>query len=106
VTATGDWVDGEAEDLMTGETMLCDPGPGTCPCPGPQQIEPLAEAAPVAVDIPPRQGLTLLELTSRSCRRPIGDSRKAGFYFCGAATSVQPYCGFHLGVAYRATAQR
>jgi hypothetical protein len=121
VTATGDWADGEAEDLMTEETMLRDPGPGTCPCPGPQQIEPLAdgvvsvdhveieplaEAAPVAVDIPRRQGLTLLELTSRSCRWPIGDSRKAGFYFCGAATSVQPYCGFHLGVAYRATAQR
>jgi hypothetical protein len=112
VTATGDWVDGEADDLTTGETMLRDPGPGTCPWPGPQQIEPLAEAAPVAVDIPrrkggfARQGLTLLELTSRSCRWPIGDSRKADFYFCGAATSEQPYCEVHRVIAYRAPAQR
>jgi GcrA cell cycle regulator len=110
VTAMGDWVDGEAEDLMTEETMLRDPGPGTCPCPEPQSIEPLAEppseAAPVAVDIPRRQGLTLLELTSRSCRWPIGDSRKADFYFCGAATSEQPYCEVHRVIAYRAPAQR
>jgi GcrA cell cycle regulator len=127
VTATGDWVDGEADDLMTEETMLRDPstgsggpGPSTplderlgaqdCPCPEPQPIEPLAEppseAAPVAVDIPRRQGLTLLELTSRSCRWPIGDSRKADFYFCGAATSEQPYCEVHRVIAYRAPAQR
>jgi GcrA cell cycle regulator len=129
VTAAGDWVDGEAEDLMTGETTLCNPGPstsaqaGNCPCPGPHastsaqqiepladgvvsvdpvEIEPLAEAAPVAVDIPRRQGLTLLELTSRSCRWPIGDSRN----FCGAATSEQPYCEVHRAIAYRAPAQR
>jgi GcrA cell cycle regulator len=81
----------------TGETMLCDPGP--------QQIEPLAKAAPVAVDIPRRQGLTLLELTSSSCHWPLGDPKTADFFFCGATTDVQPYCKVHRVVAYRAPAQ-
>jgi hypothetical protein len=70
---------------MTEETMLRDPGP--------QQIEPLAEAAPGT-------RCTLIKLTSRTCRWPIGDPKRRDFCFCGA-TSVRgrPYCGFHLGVA-------
>jgi GcrA cell cycle regulator len=77
---------------MTEETMLRDPGP--------QQIEPLAEP-------PPGTRCTLMKLTRRTCRWPIGDPKKGDFCFCGA-TSVwgRPYCEFHLGVAYHAPAQR
>jgi GcrA cell cycle regulator len=69
------------------EEMLRDPGP--------QRIEPPAEAAR------PSTRCTLMQLTSRTCRWPIGDPRSADFCFCGA-TSVRgrPYCDFHLGVAY------
>jgi GcrA cell cycle regulator len=76
----------EEEPPMT-EEMLRDPGP--------QQIEPPAEAAW------PSTRCTLMQLTSRTCRWPIGDPRSADFCFCGA-TSVRgrPYCDFHLGVAY------
>jgi hypothetical protein len=66
--------------------------------PGPQ--EPLAEAAPEAVDIPRRQGLTLLELTSRSCHWPIGDPKKEDFCFCGATVQRRPYCEVHRALAY------
>jgi hypothetical protein len=91
-----------AGDLMTEETMLRDP----------QQIEPLAEPLAGAVGIPRRHGLTLMQLTSRTCRWPIPgpapgtDPKTAGFFFCGAATSVQPYCEVHRAIAYRAPAQR
>jgi hypothetical protein len=93
VTATGDWVDGEADDLTTEKTILRDSGR--------QQIGPLAEAAPGT-------RCTLLELTSRTCRWPIGDPKKEDFCFCGATTPVRgrPYCEFHIGVAYHAPAQR
>jgi GcrA cell cycle regulator len=77
---------------MTEETMLRDPAP--------QQIEPLAEAAPGT-------RCTLMKLTRRTCRWPIGDPKSGDFCFCGA-TSMRgrPYCEFHLGVAYHAPAQR
>jgi GcrA cell cycle regulator len=81
---------------MTEETMLRDP----------QQIEPLAEPLAEAVDIPRRHGLTLMQLTSQTCRWPIGDLRSANFCFCGATTSVQPYCEVHRAIAYRAPEQR
>jgi GcrA cell cycle regulator len=70
--------------------MLPDPGPGACPCP-----EPLAEAAR------PATRCTLMQLTSRTCRWPVGDPRKAGFHFCGAVpVQGKPYCEFHVGIAY------
>jgi hypothetical protein len=88
--------------LTTEETMLRDPRLGS-----PQQIEPLADEAPVAAPRPPRRGVTLLQLTSRTCRWPIGDPKKEDFCFCGATTPVwgRPYCELHLGVAYHAPAQ-
>jgi GcrA cell cycle regulator len=75
------------------EEMLRDPGP--------QRIEPPTETAR------PSTRCTLMQLTSRTCRWPIGDPKRGDFCFCGA-TSVRgrPYCEFHLGVAYHAPAQR
>jgi hypothetical protein len=58
---------------MTGEIMLRDPGP--------QQIEPLAEAAPGT-------RCTLMKLTSRTCRWPIGDPKKGI-----SAFAALPLCG-------------
>jgi GcrA cell cycle regulator len=52
----------------------------------PVETEPVA--APVAVSR--RQGCSLLELTSRSCRWPIGNPRSEDFRYCGATTDVQP----------------
>jgi hypothetical protein len=48
--------------------------------PGPQQIEPLAEAAPGT-------HCTLMKLTSRTCRWPIGDPKREDFCFCGGRTA-------------------
>lgn len=62
-----------------------------------------ASAAP-----PWRRGKTLLELTNRSCRWPLGEPGQPSFLFCGVAgadlTSGMPYCARHARLAYGAAA--
>lgn len=43
---------------------------------------------------------TLLTLTSRTCRWPIGDPTDIAFTFCGRTTSTHPYCVEHSRVAF------
>lgn len=51
--------------------------------------------------IPKGQRCTLLHLTSKTCRWPIGDPLDADFYFCGEMPVVgDPYCAHHHGIAY------
>jgi GcrA cell cycle regulator len=48
-------------------------------------------------NIPIAQRRTLLELTSATCRWPVGDPQEDGFFFCGGeAVGVRPYCRCHL----------
>jgi len=55
-------------------------------------------------EIPVVQRRTLLQLTSDSCRWPIGDPCAPEFYFCGAsALDGLPYCAAHARRAYRRT---
>jgi len=47
-------------------------------------------------------GATILNLTERMCRWPIGDPRDPGFRFCGSlALPGLPYCSDHAAVAYQ-----
>jgi hypothetical protein len=89
---------------MTEATMLQTPLAEVVVPAGHVEIELPIEAVPRAPD-PPRRGLTLLQLTGRSCRWPIGDPRREGFCFCGATVQRRPYCEVHRQVAYRAPAQ-
>ncbi len=46
--------------------------------------------------------VTLMELTSMTCRWPIGDPRSPDFGFCGVAPEPGlPYCKQHCRMAYR-----
>jgi GcrA cell cycle regulator len=50
---------------------------------------------------------SILELTSATCRWPMGEPDEPGFHFCGSAPrDGKPYCGFHCGIAYRPVAAR
>lgn len=51
--------------------------------------------------IPISQRKTLLELSSFTCRWPVGNPGQAGFFFCGATTH-QTYCKHHTKRALRA----
>ena len=48
------------------------------------------------------KGPTLLVMTDRMCKWPIGDPKKPGFHFCGITVDVATtYCPEHKAVAYQ-----
>jgi GcrA cell cycle regulator len=52
--------------------------------------------------IPVEQRRSLLELTHMTCRWPVGDPGRPGFFFCGAApVRGAPYCQLHGMRAHR-----
>jgi GcrA cell cycle regulator len=51
--------------------------------------------------------LTLMELTERTCKWPIGDPATENFWFCGLpAQQGKPYCEAHVGVAFQPMSSR
>lgn len=46
--------------------------------------------------------LSLMELTERTCKWPIGDPATEDFWFCGLPSQPgKPYCEAHVGVAFQ-----
>ena len=51
--------------------------------------------------------LSLMELTERTCKWPIGDPATEDFWFCGLpSTAGKPYCEAHVGVAFQPMSAR
>ena len=51
--------------------------------------------------------LTLMELTERTCKWPIGDPATDKFWFCGLPSAPgKPYCEAHVGVAFQPMSSR
>ena len=51
--------------------------------------------------------LTLMELTERTCKWPIGDPATEDFWFCGLPVQQgKPYCEAHVGVAFQPMSSR
>ncbi|MEL7282369.1 MAG: GcrA family cell cycle regulator [Pseudomonadota bacterium] len=51
--------------------------------------------------------LTLMELTEKTCKWPIGDPATEDFYFCGLPVAPgKPYCEPCVGVAYQSMSAR
>lgn len=51
--------------------------------------------------------LTLMELTERTCKWPIGDPATSDFWFCGLpAQPGKPYCEAHVNVAFQPMSAR
>ena len=64
--------------------------------------EPAPETKPVAELVPLAERATILTLTERTCKWPIGDPTKDDFYFCGHPSDPGvPYCGYHCRIAYQ-----
>lgn len=73
------------------------------------------EAAPPVIEkvpakpVPERKsgGATILNLTERMCKWPIGDPRDKDFHFCGkGAHGNLPYCAEHAAIAYQPPGKR
>ncbi|ADZ71696.1 GcrA cell cycle regulator [Polymorphum gilvum SL003B-26A1] len=61
-----------------------------------QEVEPVAELVPMA------ERATILTLTERTCKWPIGDPGSEDFYFCGRHSEPGvPYCPYHCRIAYQ-----
>lgn len=51
--------------------------------------------------IPPEERVSLLQLSEKTCKWPIGDPMSSEFHFCGRNSEEgKPYCEFHARRAY------
>jgi GcrA cell cycle regulator len=76
------------------------------PQPSAGEISPEALASVREIEKKARK-LTLMELTERTCKWPIGDPATEDFWFCGlAAQPGKPYCEAHVGVAFQPMSSR
>jgi len=76
------------------------------PQPSAGEISPEALASVREVEKKARK-LTLMELTERTCKWPIGDPATEDFWFCGLSTQPgKPYCEAHVGVAFQPMSSR
>ncbi|MDK3072326.1 GcrA family cell cycle regulator [Sedimentitalea sp. JM2-8] len=51
--------------------------------------------------------ISLMELTERTCKWPVGDPATEDFWFCGLPVQAgKPYCEAHVGVAFQPMSAR
>jgi len=76
------------------------------PQPSANEISPAALASVREVEKKAKR-ITLMELTERTCKWPIGDPATEDFWFCGLAVQPgKPYCEAHVGVAFQPMSSR
>jgi GcrA cell cycle regulator len=76
------------------------------PQPSNSEISPEALAKVGEVEKRARK-LSLMELTERTCKWPIGDPATEEFWFCGLPSQPgKPYCEAHVGVAFQPMSAR
>jgi len=76
------------------------------PQPSANEISPEALAKVSEVEKSAKK-LTLMELTEKTCKWPVGDPATPDFWFCGLPVqSGKPYCEAHVGVAFQPMSSR
>lgn len=76
--------------------------------PQPSNSEISAEALASLVEIEKKsRKLSLMQLTERTCKWPIGDPATPEFWFCGHPSQPgKPYCETHVAVAFQPMSSR
>jgi GcrA cell cycle regulator len=76
------------------------------PQPSANEIDPEALAKVSAIEKKAVR-LSLMELTERTCKWPVGDPATDDFWFCGLPSQTgKPYCEAHAGVAFQPMSSR
>lgn len=76
------------------------------PQPSANEISPETLASVREVEKRARK-LTLMDLTERTCKWPIGDPATEKFWFCGLPSQAgKPYCDAHVSVAFQPMSSR
>ncbi len=53
------------------------------------------------------RGATILALTERMCKWPVGDPKHQDFHFCGRPAQLSmPYCAEHAAIAYQPASKK
>ncbi|MFO1033589.1 MAG: GcrA family cell cycle regulator [Hyphomicrobiales bacterium] len=70
--------------------------------------QPLPEPKPLRlVDLPKDGRITILHLSDKTCKWPIGDPTHDDFCFCGhSPRDGSPYCEYHARIAYQPAQDR
>ncbi len=80
------------------------------PSPLKNNVKPAPAAKPAPKkqeDESPQEQITLLMLTDRMCKWPVGHPGDDDFHFCGGkSTPGQPYCAQHSAMAYQERAPK
>ncbi len=76
------------------------------PQPSANEISPEALAKVSEVEKSAKR-ITLMELTEKTCKWPVGDPATDDFWFCGLPVQQgKPYCEAHVGVAFQPMSSR
>ena len=76
------------------------------PQPSANEISPEALASVREIEKKAKR-LSVMELTERTCKWPVGDPATDDFWFCGLpAQTGKPYCEAHVGVAFQPMSSR
>ena len=95
---TGNNVTSLRKPLMAGQPLP--------PQPSANEISPEALAKVNAVEKTAKK-ISLMELTERTCKWPIGDPATDKFWFCGLGVQAgKPYCEAHVSVAFQPMSSR
>ncbi|NHF73609.1 GcrA family cell cycle regulator [Paracoccus xiamenensis] len=96
----------EAPVAFTPRRPIVPAGQPLPPQPSANEISPEALANVREVEKSARK-LSLMELTERTCKWPIGDPATEKFWFCGLPSQPgKPYCEAHVGVAFQPMSSR
>ncbi|MBW7920922.1 MAG: GcrA cell cycle regulator [Rubellimicrobium sp.] len=104
-TAAGD-AEVAVETALPARAQIVPAGRPLPPQPSHNEISPEALARVTEVEKVARK-LSLMELTEKTCKWPVGDPATPNFWFCGLPVQPgKPYCEAHVGVAFQPMSAR
>ena len=96
----------EKNAIIPMRKPILSPGQPLSPQPSANEISPEALATVKEVEKGAKK-LSLLQLTEKTCKWPIGDPATDDFWFCGLEVQTgKPYCEAHVGVAFQPVSNR
>ena len=96
----------EAKPATPPRRQIIPAGQPLPPQPSANEISPEALAKVNEVEKKAKK-LTLMELTEKTCKWPVGDPATDDFWFCGLPVQAgKPYCEAHVGVAFQPMSSR
>ncbi|MEL6563373.1 MAG: GcrA family cell cycle regulator [Pseudomonadota bacterium] len=96
----------ETKAVVPARKQIIPAGQPLPPQPSANEISPEALAKVNEIEKKAKR-ISLMELTERTCKWPVGDPATSDFWFCGLPVQQgKPYCEAHVGVAFQPMSSR